>query len=340
MKCKRKDLLEQLKMVVAGLSKTAIIEQSSCFAFTKGKVMTFNDDITCSYPIKLKIKGAVESKPLLALLGKMTEEEIEINVVKEKGGQVLNIKGKRKKADIKMEADVRLPVDSVDNPKKWEPIPKHFIKAVKSVKDCAGIDESKFMLTCIHIAEKYIEACDGVQVARYKIKTVLKKPILIKKDVLQQITGLDIRKYSVTKNWIHFKNKKGLVVSCRKYNEKYQTDEITKLLKAKGNVVVFPKQLAKATDRSEVFSADGSGSSKVHIFMKDNKLKITGDGDYGIYEEKAKVKYTGRPISFYISPQTLREVLSGGDSDCRINNNILKIEKGNFTYATCLGVVE
>ena len=43
----REAFLHQLESVQAGLSSKEMIEQSSCFAFIKGKVVTYNDEISC-----------------------------------------------------------------------------------------------------------------------------------------------------------------------------------------------------------------------------------------------------------------------------------------------------
>jgi len=44
MKINRQEFLDSLEMVKAGLSPREFIEQSSCFAFKEGEVLTFNDE--------------------------------------------------------------------------------------------------------------------------------------------------------------------------------------------------------------------------------------------------------------------------------------------------------
>ena len=48
----REDILEALEIVKPGLASKEHIEQSTCFAFKNGKVMTFNDEISVSHPVE------------------------------------------------------------------------------------------------------------------------------------------------------------------------------------------------------------------------------------------------------------------------------------------------
>jgi hypothetical protein len=64
----REVLLQQLESVQAGLSSREIIEQSSCFVFKDGNVVTFNDEVSCSRPCELgSFTGAVQAAPLLSI---------------------------------------------------------------------------------------------------------------------------------------------------------------------------------------------------------------------------------------------------------------------------------
>ena len=57
----RELFLEQLESVQPGLSTREIIEQSSCYVFRGGEVITFNDEIACSQKCDIGIEGAVRS---------------------------------------------------------------------------------------------------------------------------------------------------------------------------------------------------------------------------------------------------------------------------------------
>ena len=50
----REAFLRTLEAVQPGLDPTGAIEQSSCFIFKDGAVMTFNDEVSCRMDLSLK----------------------------------------------------------------------------------------------------------------------------------------------------------------------------------------------------------------------------------------------------------------------------------------------
>ena len=79
MKVKKENLRNALEIVKPGLSNKELIEQSTSFAFIKGRVVTYNDEISISHPVEdLKNSGAIKAEELYALLSKIKEEEIDI----------------------------------------------------------------------------------------------------------------------------------------------------------------------------------------------------------------------------------------------------------------------
>ena len=178
MKIKREELLNQVSSVRPGLSQREMIEQSSCVVFKDGMMITFNDEVACSLPSCLDIEGAVVAEPLIKILTKLKEEFIEITVEKTE----IHIQaGKKKKVGISMDAEIQLPIDAMEIPKKWKKLPDDFADAVHLVKRCAGTKETEFVMTCIHIHPKWMEACDNYQVGRYKMKMDIKNPELVRK---------------------------------------------------------------------------------------------------------------------------------------------------------------
>ena len=217
MRIKREEFVKKLESVLPGLAAKAIIEQSQCFVFSDGKLVTFNDEVACFVDSPLDGEFAVLAKPLLQLLNKLTEDEIEVDI----DSNELLIRARRKKAGFPMERELTLPLNELEEPSEWSGMPKSFTKAVDVSSSCAGSDESQFILTCIHLHPKWVEACDNFQMARYPLKTGLKKAVLIRKSSIKTIVGLDVTEWAQTENWMHFRNPAGLVLSCRRYLEEY-----------------------------------------------------------------------------------------------------------------------
>lgn len=337
MRINREEFLKQLESVLPGLSAREIIEQSSCFIFKDENVNTYNDEIACTQKSLLKIEGAVPAIPFISILRKLQEDDLEINT-NDENTQLL-IRGKRRRAGIRMEHDILLPIEAVDKPKKWKDLPEDFADAVGIVQSCAGTNEAQFAMTCIHICPKWIEACDNHQVTRFKIKTDVTEPILIRKESLKHIVSLDMGEFSETKHWIHFRNPTGLVLSCRHFIEEYPTDDITKILKMTGEPLILPKGLKEAVEKAEVFSSENVEGSNIIVSLKPSKFKITGKGASGWFTEIKKSKYSGKPLQFTIPAKLLSELVQQYNK-CEVSSNRLKVVGGKFVYVTVLGMIE
>jgi DNA polymerase III sliding clamp (beta) subunit (PCNA family) len=309
----REEFLRNLESVEPGLSPREILEQSSCFIFQKGWIKTFNDEVACKIKSPLKLEGAVQAAPLLAILRKLEEEEIEVSAA---DGEIV-VKGKKRSAGIRMEADIQLPVENVENPGEWNKLHSDFADAVELVSQCAGRDESTFVLTCIHLHPKWIEACNDVQSTRYRIPTGVKEAILIRSKSLQHITPLGMTEFSETDTWIHFRNPSGLVLSCRRMVEAYPS--LKKLFQMEGTPFVLPKRLAEAAENAAIFSAENPDDDEVTVTLKSGKLRVEGRGASGWYRETKKVKYDGEPLAFMAPPKLLVE-LTKRYNDCFISH--------------------
>ncbi len=331
MKVERIKLLEQLELVIPGLSAREITEQSSCFIFQNGKVITFNDEISCTTSVEVSVEGAVPARPLLGILQKIPNDYVDIKMEDEK----LIIKTKKKTATIRTQITILNPIDLVDTPTKWKKLPKGFTEAIAKVKECAGKDETKFALTCIHLHPEYIEATDNLQAGRSRMVSGLSKSALVRKEAIKHIINLDITRVSETKKWIHFKNRAGLVLSCRNYTEKFPNLDET--FATKGDKTILPKELKEAAELANVFIAEAETHDEVVIDLTEKRLILLGKGPSGKYKEIIKVKYQGTPVRFAIPAILLTELIQQ-DTKCQICIGRLKIQTKNFVYVTVLSI--
>jgi len=333
----REKFLHDLELLQPGLSAKEIIEQSGCFIFKNGNITTFNDDIACTLATDLNFTGAVQAKPLLELLKKIKDKVIEIDVSEKS----LIIKGRRKEAAIRMQADIILPIDDINIPEKdtkWKSLTDGFCEYVGVVYQCASTDESLFALTCVHICPDYIEACDNAQLIRYDIKTKFNNPVLIRREAMMHIAHLDVNSFVETDSWVHFKNAACLIVSCRKHVDEFPT-EIDNVLNVSGDKVILPDKIGAAADIAGIFSSSKDKDDAIEISLQPNRVKIKGEGHNGYYTETQKLKYDGPNLKFLISPAMLHEV-TRKQSECEINKTCLKIDSGKFVYITRLDAVE
>ena len=330
MNIKREEFLNDLEQVKSGLSPREFVEQSSCLCFIDGDVVTFNDEVSCRKKVGLDITGAVQADRLFDILGKLEDEVLTVTE-NEKGE--LEFRGKRKSFGVTKEAEIFLPIDHVERPEKWRPLPKEFTEAVGMVMHCTSTDESKFVLTCVHIAPEHIEACNQFQMLRVALKTGVSDSVLVRGTALRDLTQLAMDKVCLTKNWIHFKNGSGLVYSCRRYSEVYPS--LDKLLKMKGHPIVLPKGLGKASERAAVFAVDPAGEPYVTVSLVSGKVRVKGEGVSGWYKEVSKVSYDGPPIEFLISPELLTHI-TANYAEATISKDRLEVTGGHWRYVAAL----
>lgn len=344
----REELLALLQMLRPGLTEQEAIEQSSCFVFQEKKAasgknichaMTFNDEVACRHRSPLKITGAVPAKPFLGILEKMPEEELDIDVVGDKESQLV-IVGKRRKMEIRMERDIALQIDTVDQPETWSELPDDFSEAIRIVEHCAAKkrgNEDRFAITCVHIHPKWVEAFDNMQAARYTIKTGVSSPHLVRQASIHHIIGMGMTEFSETDHWIHFRNPDRFVMSMRRTYDDEGFLELDRFFNEKGVDVVLPKGLAEAAERAAVASTESGNQGFFSVSLSPDKLKIVGMGSVAKYSESKKIPYDGPRLEFMISPELLREVLNR-HTECQIGKKTLLVDGGKWKYVTSLAV--
>lgn len=330
-KINRQELLQTLEAVSPGLAAREAVEQSSCFIFRDGMVMTFNEEIGCAAPCDIGITGAVVGKKLVEILGKLVEEDLEVELVE---GGVLFKKGRRR-LQVNMEDKIVLPIESIEAAEKWRPIPEDMVDAIITAQQCTVRQHENFCLTCVHIAPLFIEGTDNFQIARYPVATGLKKPTLVKGESAKHLLNVGAIEYTVTPNWLHFRNGNGLQYSCRRYNEVYPNTEPF-LEDTSGGDVQLPGGLAEAVEKAQVFSSENVNNDNITISLKQGKgLRIKGEGSSGWFEETKDADYKGPPIKFHIAPKLLID-LTKKHTRCKVNENRLLVDNGKFKYITSL----
>lgn len=334
MRINRKSILTALAAVSPGLSQKEIIEQSASFVFRNGRVITFNDEVACSIECDIGVEGAVVAAPLMALLQKLEEEELDI----EQAENELRVKTGRRKAGIRMDQEVSLPVEGIEDPSEWTALPEGFLDAIGIAQQCASSNESEFVLTCVHLHPKWVEACDQFQIARYPIKTGLKESTLIRRSSLKSVMGMDVVEYSQTENWLHFRNPAGLQLSCRRYSQKYPP--LDEFLNVEGVETTLPKGLEAAVDKANIFSALAEEGNLITIAIRRGKIKLTGCGSHGWYSEVQKIEsYDGDDMQFAIAPNLLVEITKRS-SKCELAEGRLKIKTDRWIYVSCTSLVK
>jgi DNA polymerase III sliding clamp (beta) subunit (PCNA family) len=335
---KREELFGKLQSVQPGLTAKEVIDQSSCLVFTPGMIMTYNDEVSCRTPYEAleEFTGAVKAKPLLELLGKLPEDEVELE---EDGGElhVMGV-GSRREAGIRMEKEILSAAGSVELPEEWSPLPESFPEALELVSACAGTDDSRFNMTCVHFHPKFIEACDNLQLARYRLRLPVQECI-VKQTSLKQINTLGMTEIAQTGSWLHFRNASGLILSCRMYKEDKGGDlypDMSGVLNIGESPAeaTLPGGLAEEVERAKIFSAEGN-DDKILVELRPGKMRVKGQGASGWFSVTKKMTYTGPSMEFLISPKLLIEITKKGNT-CEVAPERMRIQGERYTYISCL----
>lgn len=337
----KEQLLQALESCQPGLAQREIVEQSTCFIFQKGFIRTFNDETACRCPSPMdrNFQGAVQAEPLLELLRKIPDEEITID---EGEGELL-VHGRKRDAGIRMEKNILLPLEVVEKPSadQWKELNQDFGDAVGLVHQCAGKDESKFTLTCVHVTPRWVEATDFFQLCRWKMKTGFAEPALMRHSAIQHVAALGAREFAETPSWVHFRSPHGLILSCRRYTDVADFPDLSQYLDIEGKELSLPKILTEVVDLAQIFvSEEGDYSDYVAIELRPWKkgkgfLKLRGQGPQGWYQETRTVKYSGDPLSFLAPPALLVDLVKR-HSECIVTTDYLKATSGKYAFVACL----
>jgi len=300
MKINKTELQEALEKVKPGLAQKELIEQATCFSFMGDRVVTYNDEISISHPVKgLDVKGAVKAQALYEFLNKIKKDEIEIEWEE---NQVI-IKSGRAKAGLVFEQEVKLPIDEeIGKVEKWGKLPENFIEALKFCYPCCSRDMSRPILTCVSIREEDIQASDSYQIIRYKLDEKISiEECLIPATAVRELVRYKVKEASKGESWIHFRTEEGTVFSSRILNNEFP--DINKHLEIDGQDFDFPKNINQILERANVFSkkeATAGDIPTVNIEIKEGRVAISAKNEYGWFKEEVRTKYDGKPVKFSI----------------------------------------
>ncbi len=335
-KISRQAFLETLGRVQPGIRTRATVEQSDSIVFRDAWMYTFSDEICCRAPSGLleSLEGAVKAKPLIDWVENIPDDEIEVWTE----DALFRLRAGRKKAGIRMEAEIVLPIDEVSLPDHWTPLPEDFSRAVEQVKGAAGGANDEFMTQCVHIHPDYLEACDRRQATRYELPTGVSRSFLVRAESIGHVIPLGLTKIGETDDWCHFRNKQ-LIFSCRRHIEDYPTENITRLLSYRGAPATLPRGAEVAAKLAGIFTRDDKDNDKVTVNLTEGKMTVRGDGTFGWASEEVDMSYKGEPCSFCISPQLLVQIVKNAN-ECEIGDHKLCVRGERWCWLSVLGSVE
>lgn len=334
MKIEKNKILNVLNQVKPGITTKEILEQSSSFVFKNNRIYTFNDEIMIQYPFEFEFEGAVQAQELYTLLTKSKEKELEFEITENE----LRIKGKRGRAGIRLDTEISLPIEEVEEPEEWKDLPDDFLEGAKFCYFSAASSMATPALTCLKLHKSSIISCDNLRISKFKFDEECfeeNTPILLPASCISILSKYNITKYSTTEEWLHFGNDEGLIFSCRIMEEDYP--ELNQFLKVKGEPLSLPDELKEVIDKTRIFSIGGltENEEELQVSIESGKLVLRGEGEKGWYEEKVRIRYKGEKKIFIIHPLHLQQIILHVNQ-CIVGEHSLKFEGDNFIYVVYL----
>ena len=327
MKIQRQVILDVLSAVKPGLANKEVIEQSNHFIFRDGEVYTYNDEISINHEIDLDFVATVKAKELYELLGKLTEDEIDIELNKDK----LKIKSGKTTASLNVDDEIKIP--QIEIPDEWYDLPKSFYDGLKFCQFSVGTNVNKYHLTCMKIAGSEIWSCDNHRLTIWVMDDKIDHELMIPGKVTAILTTYDPIEYAIDDSWIHFQNEDGVLFSCRRVNVDYP--DLKPLTNVDGVRVALPKDLTGAIDKAGILATEEFDKDRfITMDIAKGSMEVKGEGSLGWVKEKFKIDYDGE-CSIKIHPNHFNEILSHLDKMV-IGENALMFSADNFVHVISL----
>jgi len=300
-----------LAIVKPGLASKEILEQTTSFAFRDGTVVTYNDEISISHPIKeINFEGAIKAEELYGLLIRLKKEDVELEIAEES----LRIQCGRVKAELRLEQEIILPKRKLK--KKWGKIknPEQFKSFMNLAMQTCSSDMSQPKLTCVYVtSDGGIVGADGFRVVHCQGHGSPVEDYLIPATGVREMLKINPIEVQLEKSWIHFRNEQGTILSSRRLNDSYvdqtQFDKAMKVKKKEK--ITFPDTIEEMLDRGKVFAKRGFDFDEVIEIEISNKkivMRAIADDTKSSIEEDASIKCKSQ-ISFMITPSLFEDIL-------------------------------
>lgn len=330
----RQELLRLLESAAAGLNTKENMEQSSCYVFADGKLITYNGEILCRVGVTNSAGEpfphtcAVPARPLIETLRKSPDAVVDITVVDNQ----FRIKGTGRRQTIKTSSEIVLEVSEVEDPGEFTDLPPIFAEALVSVAACAATDAEPFALNCVDFTPKGMQATNRYQAMRFLVNTGLTEPhVMVRASSCKCLNGIGAAAVSYTRDWVHWKTYSGLVISVRRLGDSYP-DISSIFTEPKLGEIMLPGSVSEIITRIMPFVTEKKDEQRVLLKLRKGSVELYAESVHGFGEEVKELKYDGEEMDLQINPSVLPVALRYG-LPLAICNSCLRVRGDGFMYA-------
>ena len=336
MKINRDEFIEVLIKIRPGLSRKNIIEQSTHFVFTGKTIVTYNDQISISYPFESDFICSVDADKFYKILFGISSKEIELSFIENK----LEIKGKGTKAALvtMQEGPIYERLETLDIDKgRWQKVPDDFLEGLFFCMFSASKDLSLQELTCIFVDKTIMVSSDDIRISQYKMEKGVRDSFLIPASSVSEMKNYNFEEYKVGDSWIHFKTKEEAIFSVRRIQGEFNY-EWESFFEVEGEEVIFPKTLKEAIQSTEILAeGDFDIDKEIKVIIENSKIVCRGEGPYGNIEVEEEIKDSSLTLSFFINPIFFKEILEKS-GNVIIGDGVALFKSDKFEHVMLLSV--
>ena len=332
----KKDITKALEAVKPGIAGcNDLSDQSELVIFADDKLISFNDQLSISYPIQTGLTGSIYANEILQFVKKAPENEIKIELDEsnEKGNQFIFQSGKVKAGFYISIVDP----PKLDIGKKWEELPPNFSDAISLCYPTAATKSDRGVLTCIQITDNLVISCNNYQASKYQLADCPVSGLIQAESakILAAFKPVDYQKG--TGSWNHYRSSDNAIISILSIEEEYPTDKVMSLFAIDGESIELPDNLKEVIERQEIMATDSDSSPLIEIKINKNTMEFNATNIKGWISETVEMAKNKKELSFHVNPITLKSVLAD-IQDVTVNESILKIDSDIFSYAIALKV--
>jgi hypothetical protein len=326
-----KELLAPLSRIVSTKDTT---ENGDKFIFDGKKVYAFNGEIFACQELKTDFECAIPAETFFKMISKYGMNEIEIEIGED---DHLHIKKGRSDTEFAFETEFECPVAT--SKLQWTELPNDFVNGITFASYTTGNDFSDIRNVCIHVKGDVIESTDINRITQYYPEGDVSDEMFIPKTLIKYIGQINPVEYSLTEDWIYFRNANRVMMAFRITIVKEYYDLQSAIdNNIKGEKIKLPDKIVDALEKAEiVLSSQFEADRFVEIVAKKGQLTVKAiGGKGGKHVSKMKIDFEGE-VKFEINPRSMIEMMINGN-ELILSENSLVMETEYATLMSSLMV--
>lgn len=325
MKIKTSELKEILLKIKPGLATKGIVEQATHFIFTGVDVLTYNDQISISYPLETDFECSVPAEILYNIIKDLKGEEVSLEL---KDNQLLLSSGRTKAginistddSIIKMVADMGVPKDS-----DWKPLSEEFLEGLELCIFSASKDISRPYMTCISVEEDRLVSGDDLRISLFALNKKVPNRFLLPATSAIELIKFNVVEYSLGSAWIHFCTEDEIIFCSRIVAEEYPN--VSKFFDMNGPSLKLPAEFKNSISIvAPIADGDFDIDKQIEVAIEGNKIRCRAEGVGGWAETSLDLETKIPDLGFKVNPIFLSEILD--------KETVMTYEEGKILFVS------